>query len=366
MVTVLGAAGFIGSAVTALLARRPVRLRAVVRRPVAVPGPGPAELEVRPADVTDRAALADAVAGSDAVIHLLAHRAPSGSWRVPEGDRTAERVNVTVMRDLVDILGAARGDGPPPVVVFAGTVGTDGGAASDASAPANAYQRQKLAAEELLHTASARGALCGTTLRLPTVFGPPTAPGREDRGVVTAMARRALAGEPLPLWHDGSVRRDLLYVRDAARAFVAALDHAPELAGRAWTVGTGHGVPVGELFRTIAALVGARTGRPPVPVVTVDPPDSAVGADLRGVTADPSAFRAATGWRPLAQPRAALEETVAALAAADGTVALAAADGTAALAAADGTAALAAADGTAAPAAADGSYGNAYDERSQL
>ena len=112
------------------------------------------------------------------------------------------------------------------------------------------------------------------------------------------MVRRALAGEPLPLWHDGSVTRDLLSSRDAAAAFAAALDHADALAGRHWDVGTGTGRALGDVFGLIARLVSDRTGEPPVPVVRIDPPPAAVPADLRGVVVDPSAFRSVTGWRP--------------------------------------------------------------------
>ncbi|MFF9472741.1 NAD-dependent epimerase/dehydratase family protein [Streptomyces roseolus] len=331
LVTVLGASGFLGSAVTALLARRPVRLRAVSRRPYAPPPAvtraGPARLDIRTADLTDRAALADAVAGSDAVIHLVTHRSAAGDWRTADGDAAAERTNVTVMRDLVEILGARdrrrngadaggrgardRGEGPPPTVVFASTAGL----AHHAGPPATTYERQKLAAERTLHAASASGSLHGLSLRLPTVHGHVEG-GGPDRGVVTAMTRRALAGEPLTLWHDGTVRRDLLHVDDAARAFLAALDHAPALAGRPWPVGSDRSRPLGEVFRTVVELVARHTGRPAVPVLTVEPPGGSTGTDFLDVEVDSSAFRAATGWRPRAALGDALERTVAALAAA--------------------------------------------------
>lgn len=315
VVTVLGASGFLGSAVTALLNQRPIRLRTVARRPTPDPAPGTAEREVRTADLTDRAALADAVAGSDAVVHLLAHRTSTGDWRVADGDDGAGRVNVTVMHDLIDILRDVPNTGARAAVVFAGTVRTD-----DTTVPATAYERQKLTAERALHVASGQGALHGTTLQLPTVFGQGTVSRIPDRGVVTAMIRRALADEPLTLWHDGSVRRDLLHVEDAAHAFVVALDHVVALAGRPWALGSGRSVRVSDLFHMIAGLVSARTGRPRVPVLTTDPPGTATEADLRSVTVDPSAFRSVTRWRPLTELQAALEHTVAGLAAANSPI----------------------------------------------
>ncbi len=127
------------------------------------------------------------------------------------------------------------------------------------------------------------------------------------------MIRKALAGEPLTMWHDGTPRRDLLNVEDAARAFVVAMEHIDALAGRHYVLGTGQAKSLGEVFQAIAAIVARQTGADPVPVVSVPPPPEADGTDFRSIDVDPSAFLAATGWRceiPLVE---ALERTVAAL-----------------------------------------------------
>jgi reductase EvaE/reductase VcaE len=151
------------------------------------------------------------------------------------------------------------------------------------------------------------------SLRLPTVFGEGAVPGTADRGVVAAMARRALAGQEITMWHDGTVRRDLVHVRDIAAAFSAALDHAGQLSGRHWLLGAGRGDRLGDVFRTVAARAAARTGAGPVPVVSVTPPEHAPETDFRSVTIDSSAFRAATGWRPAVGLTEGLDRTVAAL-----------------------------------------------------
>ncbi|MEU8194201.1 NAD-dependent epimerase/dehydratase [Microbispora amethystogenes] len=318
LVAVLGASGLVGSAVTARLARLPVAVRAVSRRPAAT---GKAEggaggVEVLAADLTVPANLERAVAGASAVIHLVLH---SGGWRGADEDPAAsERVNVGVMRDLVGLLRSRSRRGPAPLVVFAGSAsqaGPGSGTPIDGTVPdhpVTAYDLQKQAAEDLLKRATSEGVLRGVSLRLPTVFGP--APdGAADRGVVSAMARRALAGEPLTMWHDGAVARELLYVGDVADAFLAALDRPEALAGRHWPLGHGRGEPLGDVFRRIALLVAERTGRPPVPVMPVPPPASARPGDFDSVVIDSSAFRASTGWRPRVPLDEALRRTVAAL-----------------------------------------------------
>ncbi|MBL7253420.1 NAD-dependent epimerase/dehydratase family protein [Paractinoplanes lichenicola] len=312
LVTVLGATGFVGSAVLAALAGRDLRLRAVARRPAVGPAGARAEVEVVTADLTDRAALAAAVKDADVVIHTLLCE---GGWRAaaePDG----ERVNVGVMRDLLDV--AANPD-RPPLVIYAGAASQVGAPprepldGTEPDRPGTVYDEQKLTAERLLLAASEAGLVRGVGLRLPTVFGEGTVPGTADRGVVAAMARRALDGQEITLWHDGTVRRDLVHIADIAAAFVAAVDHPAELAGRAWLLGAGRGDALGDVFRTVARLAAARTGGTAVPVVSVQPPAHAPRTDFLSVTIDSTPFRTATGWLPRVPLDEGLSRTVTAL-----------------------------------------------------
>ncbi|MEU3950505.1 NAD-dependent epimerase/dehydratase [Streptomyces sp. NPDC029526] len=320
LVVVLGASGFLGSAVLAALSELPVRLRAVSRRPVRPPAGARARTECRAADLTDRAALAGAVHGADAVLPFTARIRGASGWRLAEGDSAAERVNVGVVRDLVEVLAAARRPGAaPPAVLFPGSntqvgpVDSDWIDGTETDRPQGEYDRQKHTAELLLKEATTAGAVRAVSLRLPPVFGP-SGSTAEDRGVVSTMARRALAGEPLTLWNDGTVRRDFLYVEDAARAFVTALGQVDALAGRHYLVGTGQPRSLGDVFRTVADAVARHQGIPAVPVGTVPAPAESEGTDVRSLCVDPSAFVAATGWRAVTPLDTALDRTVAALA----------------------------------------------------
>ncbi|MFF8608922.1 NAD-dependent epimerase/dehydratase family protein [Streptomyces sp. NPDC015346] len=316
LVVLLGATGFVGSAVLRELAARPLRVRAVSRRPVQVPGDAVAEVEAYSADLTEPGAIARAVDGADLLIHSVLYSAGATTWRVEDGDSAAERVNVGLVRDLVQAL-RERGPAAPPVgVLFTGAASQVGPIdkdvldGSETDHPKGEYDRQKLAAERLLLDADAEGVLRGASVRLPTVFGYGPRSTARDKGVISTMVRRAVAGEQLTMWHDGTVRRDLVHVEDVARALVAGIDHIGELAGRHWLLGSGTGSPLGEVFTTVAGLVAERTGKPAVPVVSVEPPAHSEPGDFRSVTVDASAYRAVTGWRPEIPLTEALRRTV--------------------------------------------------------
>ncbi|MER5555913.1 NAD-dependent epimerase/dehydratase [Streptomyces sp. NPDC002793] len=313
LVVVLGASGFLGSALTRALARRPVRLRLVARRATPAPTGAVADIDVRTTDLAAPGALAEAVEGADAVFHLVA--ATDAGWRVAEGDTAAERMNVGLVRDLTDAVEAAA---RRPVVVFPSTTthldDHAAGSAADPDRGRSPYVRQKLQAEGVLARATADGILRGVSLCLPTVFGHGPDSTAPDRGVVATMTRRALAGDPLTIWGDGSVRRDLVYVDDVVEAFLAALDHADRLAGAYWNIGTGTGVTLRTLFTGVSAAVAAHTGAPAVPVVSVEPPASADPADSVDVVVDPGPFAAVTGWTARVELDEALRRTVTALA----------------------------------------------------
>lgn len=317
VVSVLGASGFLGGAIVRALAFQPVRLRAVSRRPTTwyLPSECSAPTMVT-ADLTDADAVAEAVGDADAVIVAVAHVTGDRGWRVADDDTHAATVNTGVARAVARACAARGGGGPAPVVVFAGSTTQAGHhphplTGSEPDRPVTAYDRQKLAAERALLTADRAGACRAVSLRLPTVFGPPASTTAVDKGVVSLLVRRALAGEPLTLWHDGEVERDLLFVDDAAAAFVAALRAPDQLAGRAWIVGSGRGVTLRRLAEAVAEEAARLTGGPRARVRRVPPPSYASPLDLRSVRLDPTAYRRATGWSAATGWREAVRRTAA-------------------------------------------------------
>ncbi|MFG3120557.1 NAD-dependent epimerase/dehydratase family protein [Streptomyces sp. NPDC048208] len=312
-VLVTGGAGFIGSHVVDVL--RASGHEAVL-------------FDVRDdpaADVRDRAAVARALTGVDAVCHqaamvglgdgvadaaeyvsrndlgtavLLAAMAEAGVRRlvlagsmVVYGEGRYECPAHGVVRPgprAEADLAAGRFEPPCPVC---GTALTPGLVGEDTPAdPRNVYAATKLAQEHL--AAAWARATDGTalSLRYHNVYGP-RMPRDTPYAGVAAFFRSALErGQAPRVFEDGGQRRDFVHVRDVAAANLAALT-APDRPGTLTAYNTGSGEPrtVGELAAALAAAHGG-----PEPVVTGE---FRLG-DVRHVTADSSRLRAELGWAP--------------------------------------------------------------------
>jgi nucleoside-diphosphate-sugar epimerase len=187
------------------------------------PAPG---LRLLRGDVREPRDVRPAAEGAGAVVHLAAVSGYPACARNPE---EASEVNV---RGTARVLAAA-GDRPP--VILASTLSCYGAVPEglcDESTPAKPlshYGRTKLEAEALV-LARPRGIV----LRLATVYG--VSPCLRLDLLVNSFVQALCLGEPLEVY-EPDARRAFVHVRDAARAFLFALEHAPALAGRLFNVG---------------------------------------------------------------------------------------------------------------------------------
>lgn len=298
---VTGGVGFIGYHLTRAMARRGMRL-VVIDDFSAAPYPRaekernrrdllaefPDQLDVVVCDVSDRASL-EAVFAEVPSLAGVVHLAGLAGVR-PSFDDPARygRVNVegtTHVLELTRKAGASK-------FVFASSSSVYGNstplpAREDAPAcePESPYAASKRGAE-LMSAALSRRApeMAIAALRFFTVYGPRQRPEM----AITLFSRAVLAGRPIPMFGDGSMRRDFTHVDDIVRGILATIDRA-QPGYRVYNLGSGNPIGLGELVTAIGDAVGARPRLEPKPVPL---------GDVEATFADISRAGAELDWRP--------------------------------------------------------------------
>ncbi|MCB1056690.1 MAG: GDP-mannose 4,6-dehydratase [Acidobacteria bacterium] len=234
-VLVTGGAGFIGSHLTRRLLRRgdrvtvlddfndfydPARKRQNVTEFLGRPEYRLVEGDIRDQGLVDRL-FADS--GFDAVVHLAARAGVRPSLREPI---LYEDVNCI---GTLRLLEAARHHGPE-VFVFGSSSSVYGindkvpfAEEDEVSQPISPYATTKRTGELMCYNYHHLYGLKTSCLRFFTVYGPAQRPEM----AIHKFARLLAHGEPIPMFGDGSSRRDYTYVDDIIDGLVAALDLAP-------------------------------------------------------------------------------------------------------------------------------------------
>ena len=90
-------------------------------------------------------------------------------------------------------------------------------------------------------------------LRFFNVYGPRQDPKSPYAGVIALFVDRISQGESLSIYGDGKQTRDFIYVRDVARAIVAAL--TSQLSG-ACNIATGRQITLLDLIEVLSEITG--------------------------------------------------------------------------------------------------------------
>jgi UDP-glucose 4-epimerase len=245
---VTGGSGFIGSHVVDALARRGYEPRIFDLRES--PHHEPGEVDTHIGDATDIAALADAMQGCHAVVHLAAM---ADVGHVKDDPAGAERLN---SRATAAVLEAARATGTGRVVygstiwVYSDCEPTAVDESTPLAHPAHLYSATKLAGELYCRSYKELYDVDYTILR----FGIPYGPRARVAAVVPAMVERAIKGEPLTIAGDGSQGRRFVYVEDLAAGVVEAL--RPEAANRVYNLAGTETTTIAEIAHTVKDLLG--------------------------------------------------------------------------------------------------------------
>jgi UDP-glucose 4-epimerase len=295
---VLGGCGFLGSHLVERLLAEGWRVRCLSRRPPGVLPPvllGHPRLELLAADLADRQALAEVLQGMDVAFHLASSSLPQSSNADPLGDaqqqllgslQLLEQARLSGLARLVVVSSGGTVYGSPQTVPIPETHPTE---------PSCIYGIHKLAIEKYCGLYRQLHGLNTCVLRVANPYGERQ---RLDagQGVVAVFLAKALRGEPIAIWGDGTVVRDFLHVQDVVHALLAAANYT----GPEWlfNIGSGEGTSLNRLLELLEAQLGHPLQRIYSPGRGCDVPTNVLAIDRA---------RALLGW----QPRVAMAEGLA-------------------------------------------------------
>lgn len=129
-----------------------------------------------------------------------------------------------------------------------------------------------------------------TTMRFSNVYGPGQL-GTGSQGVIGTWLRRLAAGEAPVVVTDLSVRRDFVYVDDAASAVAALVDSG--CAAGAYNIGSGATASLEDVLHAVEAVTGVDLRPTRASSAGTHPT-----ADIPTTLLDTRRIREATGWAP--------------------------------------------------------------------
>ena len=156
------------------------------------------------------------------------------------------------------------------------------------ASPANVYAATKFCQENLVTSWCGSFGVTPVLFRLQNVYGPGQSLINPYTGIVSLFARLARAGESIPVYEDGQIVRDFVFIDDVASAIVAGVLHSPATV-QPYDIGLGERTTIMQVAQVIAEHYGA-----PAPHVTGQFRDG----DVRAAWADTARARQALDWEP--------------------------------------------------------------------
>ena len=255
-VLVTGGAGFIGANLCRTLVRRGAEVVVLddlsTGRLAHLEG---VDVDLRVASVLDRAAVVDACAKVDSVVHLAA--VPSVGRSLVDPHRSND-VNVT---GTLEVLDAARAVDAQVVLASSSSVYGHNPSLPKSEemvcAPASPYAAGKLAAESYALSYQTCFGLKCAAFRFFNVFGPLQTPGHAYAAAIPAFVWAALHGEPLAVFGDGEQSRDFTFVDSVVDVLTECVRRGISDAGPI-NLAFGTRTSLNDVIGMLSALLGRR------------------------------------------------------------------------------------------------------------
>ncbi len=268
-VLVLGGNGFIGSHVVDALLLQGHTVRVFDRQPERFRAPL-AGVDYRFGSFADRMAVIDALAGTEAVLHLVSTTFPGTADLDPRTDVQDNLLNTISLLDSMQSLGIRR-------LLFLSSGGTVYGIPesvpipeSHPLRPISSYGIVKVAIEHYLEMYRRTRGLSPLIIRASNPYGPRQA-NVGVQGVISTFLRRVKTGDAIEVWGDGQIMRDYIHVADLAALCATATKGPVE---GTFNAGSGVGITVNEIIARVAEVTGSAVAPVYKPGRAIDVPRS--------------------------------------------------------------------------------------------
>lgn len=283
-ILIIGAAGFLGSALSRKLREQDRPVHRLARSPL--PSLGRNDT-VHVGRLEDIGLIRGILPQCSVVVHLASATTPGSSATSPSMEA---ELNLLPTLRLLEALH----DFPDTRLIVTSSGGTLYGNPTTPTvseeaplSPLSYHGTGKLAIEGFLHTFQHLTGQNIAVLRPSNLYGPEQSL-RQGFGLIRNMLEHARSSKPINIWGDGESVRDFLYIDDMVDACCRVIsDRRP--GWQVFNVGSGIGHSVNQIRQTIQEITG-------MPVLAQYHP--ARPGDVRRIVLDCSKLHADLGWSP--------------------------------------------------------------------
>ena len=261
-VLITGGLGFIGSNLAIALVKNGAKVTIVDNMLPRYGGnlynikPVKNKVRIEFSDIRSKKTMSALVQGKDYIYHLAGQVNHVDSIRNPLKDLSTNAVGTLV------VLEACRKNNPDIKLIFTGTRGQYG---SSISLPVNeehpmhpmgVYAITNLCAENLVMIYDKIHKIQSIALRITNTYGPRHQMMHDEYGVLNWFIRKAIDNQDIPVFGNGLILRDFLYIDDLVKALIVC-GLCEKAYGLVFNIGSGKPTNFIELAKLITRLAGS-------------------------------------------------------------------------------------------------------------
>src|SRR4030095_788604 len=261
------------------------------------------KVKVNISDIRNYSSMNHLVQGIDYVYHIAGQVNHVDSVKNPLND-----LSINVEGTLV-LMEALRKNNPGAKVIFTGTRGEYGSSVKLPVAedhvinPIGIYAITNFAAERTILTYHNLHGIRSICLRVTNTYGPRHQMAHDEYGVFNWFIRKAMDNEMIPIFGDGRILRDYLYIDDLVDSLVSVA-LSDKTYGEVYNVGSGVPTSFIELAEKIIKIAGG--GRVGYTEVTTERKALEPGDHYSEI----SKVKKATGWQPKTSMESGIKKTL--------------------------------------------------------